>query len=57
MTTQVMQPSQRHEYAHAWTELEDVLGRDTFHRVFDYMKDLASSSDPQVIFNSVSDTM
>lgn len=29
---QILEPSRRREYADAWTELEDVLGRDSFHK-------------------------
>jgi hypothetical protein len=46
---QVLEPERRVEYAAAWTEMEEVLGRSSFHRVFDYMKYMAAAAaEPEV---------
>ncbi|KXZ54535.1 hypothetical protein GPECTOR_4g600 [Gonium pectorale] len=41
-------PAERHHYAEAWAEMESVLGRSAFHRVFDHMRCLAAVRDPWV---------
>jgi hypothetical protein len=47
---QVLDAPQRRHWAAAWTEMEDILGRAAFHRVFDYMHALALILSPQVGF-------
>lgn len=45
---QVVEPGRRRIFSEAWSEMEDVLGRTTFHHVFDHMKALAECVDPKV---------
>ncbi|GIL65536.1 hypothetical protein Vafri_19284 [Volvox africanus] len=45
--------SERSHFADAWAEMESVLGRAAFHRVFDYMRELAAVRDPCVRETSV----
>ncbi len=37
---QELPPAERTHYADAWAEMEAVLGRPAFHRVFDYMREV-----------------
>ncbi|GLC33427.1 hypothetical protein PLESTM_000070100 [Pleodorina starrii] len=46
-------PEERTHFAGAWAEMESVLGRSSFHRVFDHMRELAAVSDPRVGQTSV----
>ncbi|EFJ52238.1 hypothetical protein VOLCADRAFT_103240 [Volvox carteri f. nagariensis] len=48
-----LSPVERSHFADAWAEMESVLGRASFHRVFDHMRELAAVSDPQVRETSV----
>lgn len=43
-----MTPEERAHYSDAWAEMESVLGRPSFHAVFDHMRELAAVRDPAV---------
>eukprot|EP00798_Chlamydomonas_sp_ICE-L_P024183 gene24183-9774_t len=44
----VLEPSDRKACSQSWAEVENVLGRKKFDRVFTHMKDLASVLEPEV---------
>lgn len=45
---QCLTPEERAHYSDAWAEMESVLGRPSFHAVFDHMRELAAVRDPAV---------
>ncbi|KAG2436156.1 hypothetical protein HYH02_011660 [Chlamydomonas schloesseri] len=46
---QSLSPAERTSYAAAWSDMEAVLGRPAFHRVFTYMRSLAAVRDPGLL--------
>eukprot|EP00198_Chlamydomonas_reinhardtii_P001898 XP_001691234.1 predicted protein [Chlamydomonas reinhardtii] len=46
---QSLSPAERASYAAAWSDMEAVLGRPAFHRVFTYMRRLAAVRDPGLL--------
>ncbi|MEW5317537.1 MAG: hypothetical protein WDW38_008825 [Sanguina aurantia] len=45
---QALEPRTRGQYSEAWAEMESILGRTAFHKVFDYMRELAATCNPAV---------